>query len=59
MQKNNYLAKGMAFGIAIGTAIGIATDNTGVWMCVGLALGAGVGSSLMKKHKKDQDNKTN
>ena len=55
MKKNNYVAKGMAVGIAIGTAIGVATDNTGVWMCIGLALGAGIGSARMRKHEKDRD----
>jgi len=59
MKKNNYVAKGMAVGIAIGTAVGVATDNIGVWLCIGIALGAGIGSSRMKKHKREQEDDSN
>jgi hypothetical protein len=49
MKKDKKLASGMAIGMAAGTLVGFFTDNVGLWLCIGLAIGAGVGSSLMKK----------
>lgn len=48
----NKLALGMALGCAIGGLIGIALDNLGLWIPVGLALGAGIGSRFDAKSKK-------
>jgi len=54
------IGSGMAIGIAIGTAIGVATDNLGLWLPVSIAIGAGVGNSLMKKgSKKDDEDASN
>lgn len=49
MRKKNPLPFGMAVGMALGTIVGFATDNIGVWLCIGLAIGGGVGNSLKKK----------
>ena len=34
------MGTGMALGIVIGVAIGISTDNLGLWIPIGVALGA-------------------
>jgi hypothetical protein len=36
---NNSLALGISLGVAVGTAIGVATDNIGIWLALGPALG--------------------
>ncbi len=46
----------MACAFLIGTAIGVATDNLGLWLPVGIAIGASVGSALQHKgNKKDSE----
>ena len=47
MKKEKNLAKGI--GIAIGSLVVVLTGNIGLWLPVGLAIGAGVGNSLQKK----------
>ena len=42
-------------GIAIGTAIGVATDNVGIWMCIGIALGAAFGGARAKKNEANKN----
>ena len=54
------VGRGMAIGIAIGTALGVATDNLGLWLPVGIAIGAGVGNSMVKKRRrKDNEGTSN
>lgn len=35
----------MAIGLAMGVAIGVSTDNLGMWMAIGIAIGAGIDAS--------------
>lgn len=58
VKKDNKLASGIGLGMIFGVAIGVATDNLGLWIGVGLALGAGIGNSLMKKDKKNKDDES-
>lgn len=43
----------MAIGISLGTLVGILTDNIGLWIGVGVALGAGIGTTLANKRNKN------
>ena len=58
MKREKQIIFGIGSGMAIGTAIGVATDNIGLWLPVGIAIGAGVGNSLMKKASKKDDEDT-
>jgi len=49
MKNERPLALGMAFGVAAGSVIGVLTDNIGLWIPVGLAIGAGIGVAIRKK----------
>ena len=40
-----YLSAGMLIGLLIGAL----TDNLGLWLSIGVALGAGVGYALVEK----------
>lgn len=53
MKKNNKLSRGIALSMSLGTVVGIITDNLGLWLGVGIAMGAGIGSSLSKKKNDD------
>ena len=39
--------------LGMGGAIGVATDNIGVWIAIGVALGAGIGNRMNKKENDD------
>ena len=58
MKREKQIIFGIGSGMVIGTAIGVATDNIGLWLPVGIAIGAGVGNSLMKKASKKDDEDT-
>jgi hypothetical protein len=49
MGNNSKPGRGMALGIAIGAAIGVATDNIGLWLAIGVALGAGMESRFNRQ----------
>ena len=49
MKKEKKLASGIANGLLFGTAVGVLTKNIGLWLSVGIAIGAGVGNSLMHR----------
>ena len=60
MNKEKKLGSGIAIGIVFGTVIGVLTDNIGLWLSVGIAIGAGVGTSLMQQgSKKDGSDESN
>ena len=40
-------------GIIIGTVIGALTDNVGLWIAIGIVIGAGVGILMAKKGSTD------
>ena len=50
---------GIALGISIGTAIGVLTDNIGLWLSLGVAIGCGISlngkSTLDGCGKSDKD----
>ncbi len=41
----------MGLGIGIGAIIGILTDNVGLWLPLGLAIGAGIGATRARVKK--------
>lgn len=49
MKKEQTLSLAIAFGVTAGTIIGVLTDNIGLWIAMGCAFGAGIGTVLMKK----------
>jgi hypothetical protein len=51
MKNKRPLALGMALGVAAGSVIGIITDNGGLWIPIGLAIGAGIGAAIRKKQQ--------
>ena len=55
MKKHSNLALGIAFGIAIDTAIGIVTNKPGLWLSLGIALGAILGPTILKKYRSDKN----
>ena len=59
MKKEKKLASGIAIGLLFGTVVGVLTKNIGLWLIVGIAIGAGVGNSLMHRgNNKGQDGST-
>ena len=49
MKNKRPLALGMTLGVAAGSVIGVLTDNGGLWIPIGLAIGAGIGAAIRKK----------
>jgi hypothetical protein len=45
----SFKEKSIAFGLVAGVVVGVITNNIGVWLPVGIAIGAGVGLSSNKK----------
>lgn len=45
--------KSIAIGLVAGVLVGVITNNLGVWLPVGIAIGAGVGFSNQNKSKKN------
>ena len=52
MKKEKKLASGIAIGLLFGAALGVLTKNIGLWLGVGIAIGAGLGNSLMHRDNK-------
>lgn len=45
----------MAIGMLMGVAVGASTDNLGMWMAIGIAIGAGLeGTFLTGSEKEDK-----
>jgi len=51
MEKERPLTSGLALGVAAGSVIGVLTDNIGLWIPVGIAIGAGIGMANRKKQQ--------
>ena len=54
MEKNNkreftIMEKSIGIGVMTGTIVGVLTDNIGMWLPIGIAIGAGIGPALSKK----------
>tara|TARA_B100001105_G_scaffold7219_1_gene5511 strand:+ start:394 stop:564 length:171 start_codon:yes stop_codon:yes gene_type:complete len=50
MEKNNkrkftIMEKSIGIGVMTGTIVGVLTDNIGLWLPIGIALGAGIGTT--------------
>ena len=57
MKKNNsrefsVREKSIAIGVVAGTIVGVITDNIGLWLPIGIAIGAGIGFTQKEKKKK-------
>jgi len=51
MTENKYLGA----GIAIGTALGVSTDHLALWLCLGVAVGAGLDAALRDRKRDSID----
>lgn len=49
------MGQAVAFGIALGTLVGIITDNLGLWLPVGIAIGAGIGQTRSRQSKEEKN----
>ena len=58
MQGSDQAMVPLSIGISIGISIGVATDNIGLWLSVGLALGAAVAVSGGNTTENDEDTST-
>lgn len=54
MKDKKKMGQGIAFGIILGTLVGIMTDNLGLWLPVGIATGAGIGTTRSSKSTKEE-----
>ncbi len=54
-QGSNEMGTGIAAGIAIGIAIGVATDNIGLWLPLGIAIGVGLSPVFNSKSSKEKN----
>ena len=55
MKNKKNISIGMAMGVAFGSIVGVLTDNIGLWLPVGIAIGAGIGSRMDQVKKKQGD----
>jgi uncharacterized membrane protein len=55
MNQEKTFVRFTAFGVAAGTLIGVLTDNLGLWISLGVAIGAGLGIALNEKNKNSAD----
>jgi F0F1-type ATP synthase assembly protein I len=49
MKKDKKFAAAVGIGLTFGIVLGALTENVGLWMSIGLALGVGAGTALSKK----------
>ena len=47
--------KHVALGIIFGTLLGVLTDNIGLWLSLGVAIGAGLERKFKKKELEKED----
>ena len=50
-----YLPTFMSKEISVGTAIGAALNNIGLYMCIGLSIGVGIGAILDSQKGKEEE----
>ncbi len=58
MTKTFHKSSYLGIGIILGTLIGVVTDNIGLWLPIGLAIGAGLAETMTKNkpsNKQDTD----
>ena len=46
MSKHKNTGRGVALGVIFGTLLGVLTDNIGLWLPIGIALGAAFSQAL-------------
>ena len=46
---------GVALGLVFGVAVGAATDNIGLWLCLGIALGPSVFSRIGSDPEEEEE----
>ena len=46
MSKHKNTGRGVALGVVFGTLLGVLTDNIGLWLPIGIALGAAFSQTL-------------
>lgn len=46
----------VALGVIVGTLVGIALKNIGLWICLGLAIGAAVAYTRNKEKNSEEEN---
>jgi len=44
---------GIGLGLSLGLVLGVLSENIGLWICLGLAIGAGIGQAWTVKVKRD------
>ena len=49
MKNKKKTALGAAYGVTFRIIVGVLTDNIGLWLSLGIAIGCGVGSLLNQK----------
>ena len=50
-KEDKYLSQFTAFGLIAGVIFGLLTDNLGLWIALGVAIGAGIGFVKVEKRK--------
>ena len=56
MKNEKQMSIGIGLGVAIGSVIGVLTDNLGLWISLGIAIGAGISLPGFRKENKNKDN---
>ena len=50
-QKFSFREKSIAIGVITGVLVGVLTKNIGIWLHVGIAIGAGIGFTRNENRK--------
>ena len=50
-QKFSFREKSIAIGVTAGVLVGVFTKNIGIWLPVGIAIGAGIGFTRNENRK--------
>lgn len=57
-EADKIIAKYTGYGLVAGVIFGTTTDNLGLWLAIGIALGAGLGYSQIEKANKQAEQST-
>ena len=55
MKENNNMITGVSLGVLFGTVLGAILDNIGLWLSIGIAIGAGVSTAFYEKTNNDSE----
>lgn len=53
--QGSVLTIGLSIGVVVGTAVGLATHNLGLWIAIGISMGAAIAFVFMKPERKKDD----